>query len=129
MQTKLRSFLKIKILISKQHLFPHNVKEFCEISVTKGRVPMTAMSIIKPHIHQKHKIWTMKNNNSHYFHTFQGQLKNRRFMKCNSKKRRIIEITPFRSSHRRCAKGVFKNFAKFTGKQLCQSLFFDKVPG
>ena len=26
-------------------------------------------------------------------------------------------------------KGVFKNFAKFTGKHLCQSLFFDKVAG
>ena len=29
------------------------------------------------------------------------------------------------SSHRRCfvRKGVLKNFAKFTGKHLCQSLF------
>ena len=26
-------------------------------------------------------------------------------------------------------KGVLKNFAKFTGKQLCQSLFFNKVAG
>ena len=26
-------------------------------------------------------------------------------------------------------KVVFKNFAKFTGKHLCQSLFFDKVAG
>ena len=26
-------------------------------------------------------------------------------------------------------KGVLKNFAKFTGKHLCQSLFFDKVAG
>ena len=35
----------------------------------------------------------------------------------------------FRSSHRRCSvtKGVRKNFAKFTGKPLCQSLFFNKV--
>ena len=24
-------------------------------------------------------------------------------------------------------RGVFKNFTKFTGKQLCQSLFFNKV--
>ena len=31
-----------------------------------------------------------------------------------------------RSSHRRCSvgKGVLQNFAKFTGKHLCQSLFF-----
>ena len=26
-------------------------------------------------------------------------------------------------------KGVFRNFAKFTGKQLCQSIFFNKVAG
>ena len=36
-----------------------------------------------------------------------------------------------RNSHRRCSvkKGVLKNFAKFTGKHLCQSLFFNKVAG
>ena len=34
-----------------------------------------------------------------------------------------------RSSHRRCSvrKGVLRNFAKFTGKYMCQSLFFHKV--
>ena len=26
-------------------------------------------------------------------------------------------------------KGCFRNFAKFTGKNLCRSLFFNKVPG
>ena len=36
---------------------------------------------------------------------------------------------PCRSSHPRCSikKGVLKNFAKFTGKHQCQSLFFNKV--
>ena len=36
-----------------------------------------------------------------------------------------------RSSHRRCSvkKGVFRNFAKFTGKHLHQSLFFNKISG
>ena len=36
-----------------------------------------------------------------------------------------------RSSHRGCSvkKGVLRNFAKFTGKHLCQSLFFNKVAG
>ena len=36
-----------------------------------------------------------------------------------------------RSSHWRFSvkKGVLRNFAKFTGKQLCQSLFFNKVAG
>ena len=28
-----------------------------------------------------------------------------------------------------CKKGVFRNFAKFTGKHLCQKLFFNKVAG
>ena len=28
-----------------------------------------------------------------------------------------------------CEKGVLKNFAKFSGKHLCQSLFFNKVAG
>ena len=28
-----------------------------------------------------------------------------------------------------CKKGVLKNFAKFTGKHLCQSSFFNKVAG
>ena len=34
-----------------------------------------------------------------------------------------------RSSHRRCSlrKNVFRNFVKFTGKRLCQSLFLNKV--
>ena len=28
-----------------------------------------------------------------------------------------------------CEKDVLRNFAKFTGKHLCQSLFFNKVAG
>ena len=37
-----------------------------------------------------------------------------------------------RSSHQRCSikkKAVLKNFAKFTGKHLCQRPFFNKVAG
>ena len=36
-----------------------------------------------------------------------------------------------RSSHWKCyvRKGVLRNFAKFTGKHQCQSLFFNKVAG
>ena len=36
-----------------------------------------------------------------------------------------------RSSHRRCSvrKGALRNFAKFTGKHPCQSLFYNKVAG
>ena len=37
----------------------------------------------------------------------------------------------FRSSHQRCSvrKGVLRNFTKFIGKHLCQSLIFNKVGG
>ena len=42
-------------------------------------------------------------------------------------------MAAIRSSHRKYSvrKGVFftKNFTKFTGKHLCQSLFFNKVAG
>ena len=36
-----------------------------------------------------------------------------------------------RSRQRKCSikKGALKNFVKFIGKQMCQSLFFDKVAG
>ena len=41
----------------------------------------------------------------------------------------IFTLSIFRSSHQRCSmkKGVLRNFAKFTEKHLCQSLFFNKV--
>ena len=37
----------------------------------------------------------------------------------------------YRSSHQRCSIkiGALKNFTKFTGKRLCQGLFFNKVAG
>ena len=43
--------------------------------------------------------------------------------------RKLEFYTGVRSSHQRCSIkiGVLKNFAKFTGKHLCQSLFFNKV--
>ena len=43
----------------------------------------------------------------------------------------MFQVTIIRSSHRRCSvrKGVPRNFAKFTGKHLCQSLLFNKVAG
>ena len=39
------------------------------------------------------------------------------------------ECITYRSSHQRCSvrEGVLRNFAKLTGKQLCQSLIFNKV--
>ena len=40
-------------------------------------------------------------------------------------------IHKYKSSHQRCSeqKGVPRNFTKFTGKHLCQSLFLNKVAG
>ena len=41
------------------------------------------------------------------------------------------ELAVARSSQQRSSvrKGVLRNFAKFKGKNLCQSLFFNKVAG
>ena len=43
----------------------------------------------------------------------------------------VISNTLIRSSRPEvfCKKGVLRNFAKFTGKHLCQSLLFNKVAG
>ena len=43
----------------------------------------------------------------------------------------IIHFSKFRSSHLEvlCKKGVIINFVKFTGKHLCQRLFFNNVSG
>ena len=45
--------------------------------------------------------------------------------------RSSFHLRRFRSSRLNvfCKKGVLRNFAKFTGKHLCQSLFFNKVAG
>ena len=44
-------------------------------------------------------------------------------------KKKQLFYSAFRSSHRGCSvkTNVLRNFAKFTGKHLCQSLFFNKV--
>ena len=43
----------------------------------------------------------------------------------------LVFDTNGRSSHQRCSvkKGGLRNFAKFTGKELCHNLFFNKVAG
>ena len=40
---------------------------------------------------------------------------------CISKQKQSLEVF--------CKKGALRNFAKFTGKHLCQSIFFNKVAG
>ena len=43
----------------------------------------------------------------------------------------MVKPTINRSSHQRCSikKDLLRNFTKFTGIHLCQSLFFNKVAG
>ena len=49
--------------------------------------------------------------------------------KFEPKKKTSEILTIVRSSHQSCSvtKGVLRNFAKFTGKHLCQNFFFNKV--
>ena len=82
--------------------------------------------------------YLMKSLWAETFILINSQLKTILFM-CSDKKNEIklrkiltLEIlTVVRSSHQRYSvtKGVFRNFAKFTGKHLCQILFFNKVAG
>ena len=53
------------------------------------------------------------------------------FVKIVTSKETNPLLRRFISSHRRCSvkKGALRNFAKLTGKDLCQSLFFSKVAG
>ena len=49
----------------------------------------------------------------------------------NSEKHLYFRTLKIRNSHRRFSvkKGVPRNFAQFTGKHLCESLYFNKVAG
>ena len=42
-----------------------------------------------------------------------------------------FKVSAYRSSHPEvfCKKGVLRNFAKFTRKHMCRSLFLNKVAG
>ena len=53
------------------------------------------------------------------------------FVKIVTSKETNPLLRRFRSSHGRGSvkKGALRNFAKLTGKDLCQSLFFNKVAG
>ena len=45
--------------------------------------------------------------------------------------RQLLQFITSRSSNQKCSmkNGVLRNFTKFTGKLLCQNLFFNKVAG
>ena len=45
--------------------------------------------------------------------------------------KKMMNLSKLRSSRPEvfCKKGALRNFAKLTGKHLCQSLFFNKVAG
>ena len=67
-------------------------------------------------------------------HTFNNNLNDEEMitthLMCN-KYQKNLGKTCCRSSHPEvlCKKGVLRNLAKFIGKHLCQSLFFNKVAG
>ena len=46
-------------------------------------------------------------------------------------KKNLIRKYITRGNHQKCSikKGVIRNFVKFTGKHMCQSIFFNKVAG
>ena len=54
-----------------------------------------------------------------------------RFERITFKELILHVILLYRSSHQSCSEGkiVLRNFAKFTEKHLCQSLYFNKVAG
>ena len=64
---------------------------------------------------------------------YSPQKKNwKRFQKKNEKKCQLLNCKRIDvSGHWKCSvkKGVLRNFAKFTGKHLCQRLLFNKVAG
>ena len=57
--------------------------------------------------------------------------KNPRFLVTLTKNPETLRLAKYRSSCSEmfCKIGVLKNFAKFTEKHLCQSLFFNKDSG
>ena len=58
-------------------------------------------------------VWTFENFTMHYY----------------GHDRMQVHIFQYIPVYRLNTKGVLKNFAKFTGKHLCKSLFFEKVTG
>ena len=77
-------------------------------------------------LRQSHHHFFFSSSNTHLFHRFLRLL----FLNLFQKVSKIdisnifLFLSRFRSSHPRCfvRKGVLRNFAKFTGKHLCQSL-------
>ena len=72
---------------------------------------------------------TPQNGQTHSNHSSAATLL-KKIVGCNFIKKDTLGQM-FSSSHRECSikKVLLKNFVKFTGKHLCQSLFFDKVAG
>ena len=69
----------------------------------------------------------MRNSRNYHFYTVVYFI----FLRFLLKQTVLIAPKIDKSSHQRCVhkKSVLKNFGKFTGKHLCQSLFFNKVAG
>ena len=62
---------------------------------------------------------------------FQQSLPKSKRTQCQSYLTELEASNDDRRSHQRCSlrKGILRNFAKFTGRHQCESLFFNKVAG
>ena len=98
-------------------------------------------ALINHEITCKYKQKTLKNNDNFWFWVLCRSVKYHfemifswNFVGIKSIDKKILQkycIAPTRSTRPEvfCKKGVLKNFAKFTGKHLSQSLFFNNVAG
>ena len=92
--------------------------------------PVNIAKIFRTAFFKEHLQWLLlkvKNNNS----IPKRQSPKQKVFREDHKEHWVEKNWRDRSSHRSCSvkKGVLKNFAKFTGKHLCQCIFFIKVAG
>ena len=82
------------------------------------------------YLHKKHRRWTNSFWIKH-FEMFPDIFSQILLIIWQKKTFTLNSFLAMKLSHRRCfvKKGVLKNFAKLTGKHLCQSLFLNKVAG
>ena len=108
-----------------EHLWRSNISiklrdNFIEITLWHGCSPVNMLHIFRTPFPKNTSIELLLNESSRYKRNFSL-----------SAFSLSISGQYFRSSRTEvsCKKDVLRNFAKFTGKHLCQGLFFNKVAG
>ena len=111
-----RSVISIKFLCN-----------FIEIALRHECSPVNLLHIFRPPFHKNTSGWLHLHINTLivYYHN------DLNFQEIKSHVCTIQGIPEREAVVQRCSvkKCVLRNFTKFTGKHLCQSLFFNKVPG